>query len=144
MVADAPPLRPSQACPPEWFEEQYRLTQLPGFMEAALAALRATVGFGGQREVLLDRLRLPDLEVPALVVWGASDQVCPASQAHEAVARLQDGTMEIIPDCGHLPHVECPDRFVADLSRPVPRRTVAALEGLPKGERATKLRRPSA
>jgi hypothetical protein len=41
--------------PTEWFEEQYRLTQLPGFSEAVVAALRAQVDLGGQREVLLYR-----------------------------------------------------------------------------------------
>jgi 2-hydroxy-6-oxonona-2,4-dienedioate hydrolase len=37
--------------PPEWFEEQYRLAQLPGFSEAVVSALRAQVDPGGQREV---------------------------------------------------------------------------------------------
>jgi len=100
--------------PPEWFTEQYRLAQLPGFLEAALAALRAQVNLGGQREVLLDQL--PRLEIPTHVVWGASDRVLPTSQAREAVARLNEGTLELIPDCGHLPHVERPDCFIASLS----------------------------
>ncbi len=101
--------------PPEWFREQYRLAQLPGFLEAALAALRAQVNTGGQREVLLDQL--PRLEIPTLVVWGASDRVLPTSQAREAIARLNEGTLELIPDCGHLPHVERPDYFIASLNR---------------------------
>jgi 2-hydroxy-6-oxonona-2,4-dienedioate hydrolase len=54
--------------PPEWFEEQRRLVQLPGFPEAALTALRAQVNLGGQREVLLDHL--PQLGMSTLVVWG--------------------------------------------------------------------------
>jgi 2-hydroxy-6-oxonona-2,4-dienedioate hydrolase len=101
--------------PPEWFKEQYRLAQLPGFVEATVAALRAQVDLGGQREVLLDRL--PRLEIPTLVVWGTSDRIFPISQARDAVARLRQGSLEIIPDCGHLPHVERPDLFVAALNR---------------------------
>jgi pimeloyl-ACP methyl ester carboxylesterase len=50
-----------------------------------------------------------------LVVWGGGDRVFPESQAREAAARLQEGSLAIIPDCGHMPHVECPDRFLADL-----------------------------
>ena len=100
--------------PAEWIQEQCRLAQLPGFLEATLAALRAQINFTGQREVLLDRL--PDLKVPTLIIWGMSDRVFPASQALEAVARLERGSLELIPDCGHLPHVECPDRFVTTLS----------------------------
>ncbi len=101
--------------PPEWLQEQHRLAQLPGFLEAVVAALRAQIDIGGQREVLLDRL--PRLQMPTLIVWGASDRVFPKSQAREAVARLEQGSLELIPDCGHLPHVERPDLFVAALDR---------------------------
>jgi len=96
--------------PPEWLKAQYRLSRTPGFLEAQLAAVRAQVGLRGQREVLLRRL--PGLEIPTLVVWGARDRVLPESQAREAVARLQDGSLFLISDCGHLPHVERPDLFV--------------------------------
>jgi pimeloyl-ACP methyl ester carboxylesterase len=101
--------------PYEWFAEQYRLAQQPGFLEAMIAALRAIVDLEGQREVLLDEL--PRLQMPTLVVWGASDRVFPASQAREAVARLRYGALELIPDCGHLPQVERPDLFVPVLNR---------------------------
>ena len=96
--------------PPEWYEEQWRLTQLPGFLEGVVAALRAQVDVGGQREVLLEEL--PQLQMPTLLIWGASDRVFPKSQAQEAVARLKHGSLELIPDCGHLPHIERPDNFV--------------------------------
>ena len=101
--------------PTDWMREQRRLAQLPGFLEAELAALRAQTHLGGQREVLLDQL--PTLEIPTLVVWGTSDRVLPTSQAREAVARLREGSLELIPNCGHLPHVEQPDRFVVALGR---------------------------
>lgn len=101
--------------PSEWIEEQYRLSQLPGFSQAVVAALRAQVDPGGQREVLLDRL--PTLEIPTLVVWGESDRIFPVSQARDAVAHLREGSLELVPDCGHLPHVERPKRFVAALDR---------------------------
>ena len=99
--------------PAEWFEEQQRLTQLPGFLEAVIAALRVQVNFEGQREVLLDQL--PRLQMPTLIIWGASDRIFPKSQAQEASARLKQGSLGIIPDCGHLPHVEQPKRFVSIL-----------------------------
>jgi 4,5:9,10-diseco-3-hydroxy-5,9,17-trioxoandrosta-1(10),2-diene-4-oate hydrolase len=99
--------------PPKWLEEQQRLTQLPGFLEAVIAALRAQIDLAGQREVLLDRL--PQLQMPTLVVWGSSDRIFPESQAQEAVSRLEYGSLELIPDCGHLPHIECPDDFLAAL-----------------------------
>ena len=98
--------RPRRA-PAKWLAEQYRLARLPGFLEAQLATLRAQIGLRGQREVLLERL--PELAVPTLVAWGARDRVLPPAQAREAMARVPDGSLELIPDCGHLPHVERPD-----------------------------------
>jgi len=106
--------RPERA-PAEWISEHNRLAQRPGFMEAVEAALRAQIDLGGQREVLADRLA--ELEVPKLVVWGERDQVFPSFQAQKAVSRLHQGFLELIPDCGHLPHVERPDRFAAILGR---------------------------
>ena len=101
--------------PREWIKEQYRLARLPGFLEAQLATLRAQVGLRGQREVLVDRLS--HLKVPTLVVWGARDRVLPYSQGQEAAARLPEGTLELVPDCGHAPHVEQPERFVSGLGK---------------------------
>jgi len=99
--------------PREWIKEQYRLARLPGFLEAQLATLRAQVGPRGQREVLVNRLS--HLKVPTLVVWGARDRVLPYSQGQEAAARLPEGTLELVPDCGHAPHVEQPERFASGL-----------------------------
>ena len=59
--------------------------------------------------------RLPLLKIPTLVVWGARDRVFPESQAREAVVRLQEGSLALIPECSHMPHVECPDRFLSAL-----------------------------
>jgi pimeloyl-ACP methyl ester carboxylesterase len=101
--------------PRKWLKEQYRLARLPGFLEAQLATVRAQVGLRGQREVLVDRLA--QLEVPTRLVWGTSDRVLPYSQAKEAVSRLQEGSLELISDCGHSPHVEQPERFVSALDR---------------------------
>ncbi len=55
--------------PREWYEEQYRAAQTPGFMETTFATLRAHLGPFGQLEVLLGEL--PRLRMPTLVVWGA-------------------------------------------------------------------------
>jgi pimeloyl-ACP methyl ester carboxylesterase len=97
----------------EWLAEQCRLALSPGYLEAHMTVLRTLVSPLGQREVLVDRL--PSLKIPTLVVWGARDRVFPESQAREAVAHLPEGSLAVIPDCGHMPHVECPDRFLAVL-----------------------------
>jgi pimeloyl-ACP methyl ester carboxylesterase len=104
---------PPRSVPREWLAEQCRLALRPGYLEAHLSVLRALVSPLGQREVLVERL--PSLKVPTLVVWGERDRVFPERQAREAVVRLQEGSLALIPDCGHMPHVECPDRFLAAL-----------------------------
>ena len=104
---------PPRSVPREWLAEQCRLARSPGYLEAHLTVLRTLVSPLGQREVLVDRL--PSLKIPTLVVWGERDRVFPRSQAKRAVARLQEGSLALIPDCGHMPHVECPDRFLGAL-----------------------------
>lgn len=101
--------------PLKWVKDQYKLAQLPNFTDATLASLRTTVDATGQREVLLDQL--PHLQIPTLVVWGIEDRLIPYSQAKDATARLQDGSLELISNCGHLPHVEQPKRFVSVLGQ---------------------------
>ena len=75
--------------------------------------LDTVLGLGGQREVLLDRL--PHLPMPTLVIWGAADRVFPAYQAQAAIEHLREGHLVLMPACGHLPHVEEPEQFVAAL-----------------------------
>src|SRR5919206_5271263 len=104
---------PPRSAPREWLVEQCRLALSPGYLEAHLTVLRALVDPGGQRGVLVDQL--PLLKMPTLVVWGARDRVFPQSQAKEAVAHLPEGSLSLVPDCGHMPHVECPDSFLAAL-----------------------------
>jgi pimeloyl-ACP methyl ester carboxylesterase len=38
------------------------------------------------------------------------------AQAQAAVDRLAHGRLALFAECGHLPHVECPDRFATVLS----------------------------
>jgi pimeloyl-ACP methyl ester carboxylesterase len=104
---------PPRSVPREWLAEQCRLALSPGYLEAHLTVLRALVDPGGQRGVLVDQLRL--LKIPTLVVWGARDRVFPQSQAKQAVAQLPEGSLTLVPECGHMPHVECPDHFLAAL-----------------------------
>jgi 4,5:9,10-diseco-3-hydroxy-5,9,17-trioxoandrosta-1(10),2-diene-4-oate hydrolase len=100
--------------PVEFFTEQHALGRR-GQLEASTAMARALFDANGQREVLLDQLHT--VTMPTLVVWGACDYVLPAYQAQAAVDRLPSGRLSLFPDCGHLPHVERPDRFAAVLRK---------------------------
>ena len=97
--------------PTKWLTGQYKVAQQPNFMEATQESLRNAVSSTGQREVLVDQL--PSLQMPTLVVWGIEDKIIPYWHANDAAARLQKGTLKLIPSCGHLPHVEQPKRFIS-------------------------------
>ena len=101
--------------PADFFAEAHALGRRAGQLEASTALARAMFDASGQREVLLDRLHT--LTVPSLVIWGAWDLVLPAHQGRAAVERLPHGRLALFAGCGHMPHVEQPDRFVAELRR---------------------------
>ena len=58
---------------------------------------------------------IPTLTTPTLVIWGGCDYLLPAHHAQTAVNLLPTGRLSVLPDCGHLPHVEQPDRFTTVL-----------------------------
>ena len=43
-----------------------------------------------------------------VLIWGADDQLIPPSYAEQARERLPNATLDLIPDCGHVPQRECP------------------------------------
>lgn len=48
-----------------------------------------------------------------LVISGAEDAVVPVEDSETIARSISNATLKIIEDCGHLPHEECPDEFVA-------------------------------
>ena len=74
--------------------------------------------------------------MPTLVMWGTWDLVLPAHHARVAVNRLRRARLALFRACGHLAHVEQPERFVAELQ--------ALLAVRPTGRRERAGREPSA
>ena len=95
--------------PAEWYADQERLAQTYGYLEANLSTLRAQLHPWGQCAVMLDKLK--HLKMPTLLIWGMNDLIVPKSHAEAAVKRLPQGKMVLIPNCGHIPNVECPEQF---------------------------------
>ncbi|HKC26730.1 MAG TPA: alpha/beta hydrolase, partial [Jatrophihabitans sp.] len=54
--------------------------------------------------------RLPALEPPALFVWGQRDVLVPAAFARFVAEALPNGRSVVLPDCGHVPQFEHPER----------------------------------
>jgi pimeloyl-ACP methyl ester carboxylesterase len=86
---------------PELLAEQVRPgLQAPGFSDA----LTAIWGYD-------TRERLPEIEIPTMVVWGLNDQIVPVEGAlgyHRLIPRSR---LEIFERTGHLPMLERPQRF---------------------------------
>jgi pimeloyl-ACP methyl ester carboxylesterase len=51
------------------------------------------------------------IDVPVQIVWGDSDRVFPLPFAHNLQRHIPGAGLAIIAKCGHLPHVEQPERF---------------------------------
>jgi proline iminopeptidase len=65
------------------------------------------------------RPRLAGLGVPAVVLHGEDDPI--PIQTAEVLAGLLRVRLERIPDCGHVPYVEAPERFTRVLDAFLPR-----------------------
>lgn len=52
--------------------------------------------------------RFPELDVPALLLWGRDDRVVPPWVGERLAADLRGSRLVVLPDCGHLPQEEKP------------------------------------
>ena len=55
------------------------------------------------------------IKVPTLLVWGDHDRLFPKEYALAYQRLIPGAKVVIIPNCGHLPHVEKGDEFAAEL-----------------------------
>src|SRR4051794_5656700 len=54
--------------------------------------------------------RLRQVTTPALFLWGERDRLVPASFARHVTSALPNSRSLVLPDCGHVPQFECPER----------------------------------
>jgi triacylglycerol lipase len=81
---------------------------------------RVTAGDGYTINQLLDSMirgkdvldgRLGAIHKPTLIVWGREDKLIPLNFAERFHKEITRSRLEVIDDCGHMPHVECADKF---------------------------------
>lgn len=77
----------------------------PGAVRAALQAAR-------QQRFSAMQKRYASIESPALLIWGEQDPVSLLSFAHRLDRTLPRSTLQIIPQCGHIPALERPQRVL--------------------------------
>jgi pimeloyl-ACP methyl ester carboxylesterase len=51
------------------------------------------------------------IQAPTLVVAGELDLICGPAQGHPIAQGIAHAELVVIPDCGHMPMVESPERF---------------------------------
>jgi pyruvate dehydrogenase E2 component (dihydrolipoamide acetyltransferase) len=96
-------------------EDMFAARSVPG-ADAAIKALAASsFSREGQQVFLTDRL--PDIEVPILLIWGEHDRVFPVMHAVAAAEIVPTAWLEVIEGVGHVPQVEAAPAFAAVVKR---------------------------
>ncbi len=80
----------------------------PAYVRAIVSSIRLVLS-----AYVLDRLR--EVRCPTLLLWGDRDIVFPVELARQALERLPQGKLEILPGGGHALQIDCPVEFVAAL-----------------------------
>lgn len=83
----------------------------PAARAAVRHVVRAVVDWQGQIVTMADRAYLTDA-MPMCVIWGDHDRVIPVSHAERAADLAPNARIEILPNAGHFPHKDHPERFV--------------------------------
>ena len=85
----------------------YRASILrPGRAQNVLTALRKW-----QRDIESLRRIIPQLRIPALLVWGTNDKAVDPRSADPLRRHLPQSELKLIPGAGHLPFEEAPQQF---------------------------------
>ncbi|GGO74652.1 alpha/beta fold hydrolase [Nocardioides deserti] len=82
----------------------------PAARHAIRHVVRGVVDWKGQVVTMADRAYLTQ-EMPMAVVWGRDDTVIPVQHAGRAGELAPRSRVEIIPNAGHFPHKDHPERF---------------------------------
>jgi len=94
----------------ETVDRYFALLRAPGARRALIHRMEQTV-----LEPPEDRLRA--IQSPVLVLWGEQDRLIPVSNAQDYMALLPDAELVVLPDAGHLPQEEIPQRSLEPVAR---------------------------
>lgn len=124
----------SPVVPPEFVTREIvgRAYRLMGFSRPSAAPPESVASFARHladlrrvKEILASGRRLyPEIngscyrykmiEAKVLLIWGDVDRFVPITGAQELIENVPHTEFVVLPGCGHLPQVECPDK-VAEL-----------------------------
>lgn len=93
--------------------DKFRFSRLLGAQAAFLKTMRGVLSFGGfpADQVSVLQTAMPGIIAPALVIWGRQDELLPVKQAEILKRLLPRVQVQVFDNCGHVPQVECAQRF---------------------------------
>jgi pimeloyl-ACP methyl ester carboxylesterase len=77
--------------------------------------MRCAVDVGGLRRRLIFGERWQALKVPTVFLWGERDAFMPPDVAEPIAARNPNLRVIRVPDAGHLPWIDDPERVVDEI-----------------------------
>ena len=95
-------------------------TQLSHEAREIQAANAATLAVYAREPYMHDpklRRRLALVPKPVAAIWGRSDKIAPEPYGRAYAASFPNGRFEPIPEAGHLPHLEQPERVLEAIRR---------------------------
>jgi pimeloyl-ACP methyl ester carboxylesterase len=54
---------------------------------------------------------LSEIKIPTLIIWGKKDKMVPIKIAYSLKEKISNSQLEILPDIGHNPHLETPEKL---------------------------------
>lgn len=55
---------------------------------------------------------LKEIQVPVLIITGDNDRIVPTEHSIRLASEIPGARLFIVPNCGHVPHEECPEIFL--------------------------------
>jgi len=102
---------------PERLAEAWYESAADEFIRVFSSARGRIAFFSAARQIYLEKPygetgfwdRLPELERPALFIWGERDWLVPAKFERHVARCLPEASSIVLDDCGHVPQYELPD-----------------------------------
>ena len=94
----------------EEVDRMWAFSRYPGSMEAMFREFADTWADFTPEEI-------KGMSTRTLLMWGAEDSICPVRMGEFYHEHLQHSDLIVVPNVGHLPQLECPERCVEGMSR---------------------------
>ncbi|KAK1283242.1 hypothetical protein QJS10_CPB21g01779 [Acorus calamus] len=89
--------------------------RVKGWETALLEFTIAMLTESGSKPPLKDRLS--QISCPVLIITGDNDRLVPSWNARRLSSAIPGSTLEVIENCGHLPHEERVEEFISTIER---------------------------